>query len=54
MQKTVYVKPDFCVVLMETEQVLAASIILDGDTKGDEDKGADASGRRGGWGNLWD
>ena len=53
MKKT-YVSPLMVEVNVEAEQMLAASLKLDGNKEVDTSAGGQLSGdRRGEWGNLW-
>lgn len=59
MEKKTYIAPEMQVMEMEMESVLMSmsSPTLDGTTDGGDSEGgmeADAPGRRGTWGNLWD
>ena len=58
MKKT-YIAPEMEVIEIENEialMALSAEQALDGTSSGGEvsDKDADANGRRGSWGNLWE
>ena len=53
MKKT-YVSPLMSEVNVEAEQMLAASIKIDGSKEFDTENGGQlGGGRRGQWGNLW-
>ena len=58
MEKKTYIAPEMQVMEIDMESVLMSmsSPKLDGTTDGGDSEGgmeADANGRRGSWGNLW-
>ena len=52
MEKKQYIKPELMVEVLETVEMIATSVAIDG-TPGSEHMSIGRDGRRGQWGNLW-
>ncbi len=50
--KKQYIKPELMVEVLETVEMIASSIVIDG-TPGEEQMSNGRNNRRGTWGNLW-
>ena len=52
MDKKAYIAPEMEVMNVETETMIAMSVVVDGE--GQDDVVTSSRGRRGSWGNLWE
>ena len=52
MDKKAYIAPEMEVMNVETEAMIAMSVVVDGE--GQDNVITDSRGRRGSWGNLWE
>lgn len=52
MDKKAYIAPEMEVMNVETETMIAMSVVV--DEEGQDDVTGNSRGRRGSWGNLWE
>jgi len=52
MDKKAYIAPEMEVMNVETEAMIAMSVVV--DEEGQDNVTTDSRGRRGSWGNLWE